>query len=345
MYVHCEQAFCSFKSIVASWKVVLLRTQQQHSIAYIKGPGGNAIHKAQRVQDKICFPFVRLTTNMTLRLLAEVSPQELLVGLADLQSHLLGYVKSMSLKCAVDLGIPDAIHRRGGTATLADIVTDIGVHPGKIADLRRMMELLTTSGMFTVTDGEGSGATGGSDAAVYGLTTACRFLVGYLNLSPIVPFFVNPLVVSSFFSLCDWFRTEPAAAGSVFELAHGCSLWEMARKDAKLNSVLNDSKVADGQLFLEVIILDKGRIFRGLSSLVDVGGGSGAQAQVIARAFPRIKCTVLDLPHVIDKATGGDGNLQFVAGDMFESIPPANAVFLKVSISHRTRMHATIKKL
>nr|CAB3490522.1 unnamed protein product [Digitaria exilis] len=250
---------------------------------------------------------------MTLRLLTEVSPQELLVGLADVQSHLIGYVKSMSLKCVVDLGIPDAIHRRGGTATLADIATDTGVHPAKITDLRRLMELLSSSGMFTVTDGESS--TGGTATAVYGLTTACRFLVGYLNLSPIVSFY-----------------TEPATARSLFELAHGHSLWEMARKDdAKLNTVLNNSMVADNQLFLEVIILDKGRIFRGLSSLVDVGGGSGAGAQVIARAFPRMKCTVLDLPHVVEQATdGGDSNLQFVAGDMFESIPPANAVFLKV---------------
>ncbi|KAF8665935.1 hypothetical protein HU200_054020 [Digitaria exilis] len=218
----------------------------------------------------------------------------------------------MSLKCVVDLGIPDAIHRRGGTATLADIATDTGVHPAKIADLRRLMELLSSSGMFTVTDGE-------SSTAVYGLTTACRFLVGYLNLSPIVPFFVNPFVVSSFFSLCDWLKSEPETAGSLFELAHGHSL-----------NVLNNSMVADNELFLEVIILDKGRIFRGLSSLVDVGGGSGAGARVIARAFPRMKCTVLDLPHVVEQATGGgDSNLQFVAGDMFESIPPANAVFLK----------------
>ncbi|XP_062225317.1 acetylserotonin O-methyltransferase 1-like [Phragmites australis] len=263
---------------------------------------------------------------MSLRLLAEVSPQDLLVALSELQNHLLGYVKSMALKCAVDLGIPDAIHRRGGAATLANIATDTAVHPAKVPDLQRVMELLSTSGIFSTTAGEDSGESG---AVVYGLTTACRFLVGWRNLSPIVPFFVSPLIVSSFFSMGDWFRSEPAAAGSLFELAHGCSQWEMASKDAALNSVLNDSMVADSELFLEVIILDKGRIFRGLSSLVDVGGGNGAGTQVIARAFPRIKCTVLDLPHVVGQVTAGDGKLHFIAGDMFESIPPADAVLLK----------------
>ncbi|KAL6652956.1 hypothetical protein ACP70R_011881 [Stipagrostis hirtigluma subsp. patula] len=261
---------------------------------------------------------------MTLRLLAEVSPEELLGALGDFHSHVIGYVKSMALKCAVDLDVPGAIHRRGGAATLADIAADTAVHPAKVSDLQRLMELLRTSGMFTATGGE-DGA-----AVVYGLTTACRFLVGHLNLSPMVPFLVNPLVVSSFFSLPDWLRSEPAAAGgSLFELAHGCSQWETASKDAAFNSALNGSMVADSQLFLEVVILDKGRVFRGLSSLVDVGGGHGAAAQVIARAFPRIKCTVLDLPHVISQMNPGDGKLQFVGGDMFESIPPANAVLLK----------------
>ncbi|EMS65724.1 O-methyltransferase ZRP4 [Triticum urartu] len=85
------------------------------------------------------------------------------------------------------------------------------------------------------------------------------------------------------------------------------------------------------ELFLEVIIVDKGRIFRGVSSLVDVGAGNGAGTRVVAKAFPRIKCTVLDLPLSVGQAAAatGDDNLRFVAGDMFESIPPADAVLLK----------------
>ncbi|XP_066345089.1 5-pentadecatrienyl resorcinol O-methyltransferase-like isoform X2 [Miscanthus floridulus] len=198
---------------------------------------------------------------MTLRLLAEVSPQDLLVSLSELQTHVHGYIKSMALKCAVDLSIPETIHRRGGAATLADIVADTKIHPAKVPDLQRVMEVLSTTGIFTATAGKDSGD------PVYGLTTACRFLVGYRNLSPMVPFLV--------------------------------------------------------------VIMDKGRIFRGLSSLVDVGGGHGAAAQVIASAFPRIKCMVLDLPHVVSQATASDGNIHFIEGDMFESIPPADAVLLK----------------
>lgn len=264
---------------------------------------------------------------MTLKLLVEVSPQELLQSLAELQNHLLGYVKSMSLKCVVDLGIPTAIHRRGGTATLADIATDTKVHPAKLADLQRVMELLSVSGIFSTTASEDGGA------VLYGLTTTCRFLVGWRNLSPMVPFLANPLVVSSFFSTPDWLRSEPApaGAGSLFELAHGCSQWEMGSKDAEFSSALNNSRAADNQLFLEVIIFDKGRIFRGMNSLVDVGAGKGEGTKIIAGAFPRIKCTVMDLPHIVGQDADGTGhdNLQFIAGDMFQSIPSADAVVLK----------------
>lgn len=270
---------------------------------------------------------------MTLRLLAEVSPQELVAGFSELHHHLLGYVKSMALKCAVDLGIPDAIHRRGGAATLAEISTDASVRPAKVADLRRVMELLSTTGIFTATAAAGGGDD--DDAVVYRLTTACRFLVGSRNLSPVVRFVVSPLIVTSFLTMADWFRIsdgveEDEAAKSLFEMAHGCSQWEMASKDPSLNTILNDSMAADSKLFLELVVADKGRIFRGLSSLVDVGGGHGAGTMVIAKAFPQIKCTVLDLRHVVSQAPVGEGNLNFIAGDMFQYIPPADAILLKV---------------
>ncbi|CDP19714.1 unnamed protein product [Coffea canephora] len=47
----------------------------------------------------------------------------------------------------------------------------------------------------------------------------------------------------------------------------------------------------------------------------------------IAQNFPNIKCTVYDLPHVV--ANQGAENLEFLAGDMFQSVPRANAVLLK----------------
>lgn len=80
---------------------------------------------------------------------------------------------------------------------------------------------------------------------------------------------------------------------------------------------------------MDVAIKQGAEVFEGISSLVDVGGGIGAAAQAISKAFPHVKCSVLDLAHVVAKAPTRT-DVQFIAGDMFESIPPADAVLLKV---------------
>ncbi|KZV52041.1 trans-resveratrol di-O-methyltransferase-like [Dorcoceras hygrometricum] len=66
-------------------------------------------------------------------------------------------------------------------------------------------------------------------------------------------------------------------------------------------------------------------------------------AKAIADSFPEMKCTVLDLPHVVS-GLKGSSNLNYVAGDMFESIPTADVVLLKW-ILHDWNDEACIKIL
>lgn len=51
-------------------------------------------------------------------------------------------------------------------------------------------------------------------------------------------------------------------------------------------------------------------------------------AKALSVAYPDLKCVVLDLPHVVD-GLKGTNNLSYVAGNMFEAIPSADAVSLK----------------
>ncbi|WCJ26045.1 O-methyltransferase family protein [Euphorbia peplus] len=84
--------------------------------------------------------------------------------------------------------------------------------------------------------------------------------------------------------------------------------------------------MANDSCLVSSILIDEGKeVFEGLNSLVDVGGGTGTLSKVIAKAFPHIQCTVFDLPYVL----GGlhdIPNLKFVAGSMFEEVPPADAI-------------------
>ncbi|XP_059596409.1 flavonoid 4'-O-methyltransferase-like [Vitis vinifera] len=86
------------------------------------------------------------------------------------------------------------------------------------------------------------------------------------------------------------------------------------------------------------------QFFEGLSSLVDVGGGTGLTARTISEAFPRLKCRVFDLPHVVANLPEYR-NLEFVGGDMFQSGPTADATLMKVFISRSPCLNADCVKI
>ena len=94
----------------------------------------------------------------------------------------------------------------------------------------------------------------------------------------------------------------------------------------------NDAMVNDARLVMSVVIDKCKRVFEGLESLVDVGGGIETAANAIADEFPNLKCTVLDLPQVVADLQGTDENLIYLGGNMFEAIPPADGVLLKVNL-------------
>ncbi|KAF6987155.1 hypothetical protein CFC21_004824 [Triticum aestivum] len=265
-----------------------------------------------------------------------MSSDDLLQAQLELYHHCFVYVKSMALGAATDLRIADAIHLRGGAVTLSDLAADTGIHPTKLSHLRRLMRVLTTSGIF-------SAEVKASGDMVYKLTRVSRLLVGAggessrrRDLSPMVGVFVNPVAITALFSIHEWFTDEKSAASpSLFEVAHGCTRWEMIAKDASDDRVFNAGMAADCCLSMEILLRECNGVFGSLgSSLVDVGGAHGAATAVVAKAFPHVKCTVLDLPRVIAGAPVDD-NLTFVPGDMFEYIPPADTVLLKTKIASR----------
>uniref|UniRef100_A0A804Q141 O-methyltransferase ZRP4 n=1 Tax=Zea mays TaxID=4577 RepID=A0A804Q141_MAIZE len=259
--------------------------------------------------------------------------QTLLDAQLQLWHHAFGYVKSMALKAALDLGIPDAIHQHGGSATLPQIVTELAaLHPSKTPCLRRLMRVLTLTGVFGVVV-QHSTTDGGSDL-VYELTPASRLLVGSApsngpNVSPFLNMILGTAFVSSFLDLGEWFQHE-LPDPSPFKLAHGQHVWDMARHDASFAKLCDSGMVADSGFIMDVMVEEcADGVFRGISSLVDVAGGLGGAAQAIAKAFPHIDCSVLDLPNVVAAAPTST-DVKYIAGDMFQSIPAADVVFLKI---------------
>ncbi|TKV94011.1 hypothetical protein SEVIR_9G268000v4 [Setaria viridis] len=257
---------------------------------------------------------------------------DLLQAQVELWNQTFSFMKSVALAVALDLGIADAIRHHGGAATLSQILSEIGINPCKLPGLRRLMRVLAVAGTFTIQEPETS-----SDGhePVYKLTAASRLVMSNndgessASLSPMLSHVLNPFHDSQLsMGLAAWFRHDEEPGPCPYALMLGATLFEMCRGDDAVNASINDAMAADSRFLMRIVLKECGEIFRGIDSLVDVAGGVGGAAAAIAAAFPSLRCSVLDLPHVVAKAPSVS-EVQFVAGDMFESIPPANAILLK----------------
>ncbi|KAL2230347.1 probable O-methyltransferase 3 [Sesamum indicum] len=248
---------------------------------------------------------------------------ELLEAEAQIWKQMLNCINPMSLKCATELGIPDVIHKHGGPMTLLELVDALpGVDKAKADCMYRLMRILVHSGFFVLEKINSSNEEG------YSLTPASRLLVGDhpMSMKPYVSQ-IHPILLDPMHHWSRWFQdaNNPTPFHTV---NNGMSLWELKERHPGFSHLFDQSMASDTSVVADVITRDCRQVFEGLDSLVDVGGGTGTLAKAIAEAFPQIHCTVLDLAPVV---AGMDGtkNLKYIEGNMFEYIPPSDAVLLK----------------
>lgn len=248
---------------------------------------------------------------------------ELLKAEAHIWNQTFSFKNSACLKCAVQLGIADAIEKHGKPMSLSELTSTLPIHPSKSPYLYRLMRILVYSGFFT------DGITG------YALTPAARLLLQDepLNARDLVLMVLDPVMVKPWNALSDWFQNSiDDEKEAPFDTAHSKNFWEYNAEEPRLRKLFNDAMASDSNLITKVLMQDCKFVFEGLTSLVDVGGGTGTVARAIVKAFPMLHCTVFDLPHVVANQVSMK-NLDFVAGDMLEKIPSANSILLKVRFS------------
>ncbi|KAJ0986598.1 hypothetical protein J5N97_004954 [Dioscorea zingiberensis] len=249
----------------------------------------------------------------------EFSTNELLEAQAHVWNLLLGYVKSMCLKGAVELGIADVLKKHGKPMELSDLMSALSISPTRTDSFRRFMRTLTHMELFAEKPGH---------EVKYLLTPSSHLLVSgeTMNVMSFVSLCLDPMISDSTHVIGPWFKSPKETP---FELYFGKGLWKLADEKPEFKKMLDEGMASDSRVVTDVVMMKCGHVFRGLKSLVDVGGGEGTMARAIARAFPETKCTVLELPHVVDSLKKDDSVVNFVGGDMFVSVPHANAVLLK----------------
>ncbi|KAL5561272.1 hypothetical protein UlMin_031019 [Ulmus minor] len=228
-----------------------------------------------------------------------------------------GYVEMAVVKCAIELGIAEAIESHGNPMTLTELSSTLGCAPSL---LNRVMRFLVHNHIFKEIDIRGSKS--------YSQTTISRMLIksDENSIAPVIFLESNPVNQASWQKLSvRVLDKEPSA----FEAATGKDVWSYAVENPAYNKVLNEAMACASKLDMPAIIDGCLGVFDGIDTVVDVGGGHGTILRNLVKAYPWIKGINFDQPHVVSSAPKCDG-IENVGGDMFDCVPKADAVILKL---------------
>ncbi|KAG2554577.1 hypothetical protein PVAP13_9KG459800 [Panicum virgatum] len=139
--------------------------------------------------------------------------------------------------------------------------------------------------------------------------------------------------------LADCFKKDVVAPP--FEELHGATLFHesMESVDADFHKMANEALEVHDNFGIPIPLREFSDLFKGIQSVTYCCGASGndAFARALVKDFPHINCTVLVDPKMIGtKQQADDGIVSYVAGDIFNFIPPAQTVVLMLVLHFLT---------
>ncbi|KAL5572221.1 hypothetical protein UlMin_021818 [Ulmus minor] len=239
----------------------------------------------------------------------------------------LSSVLPMSLQSAIELGVFDIMAKAGEGAKLSpsEIASQMmAKNPDSPMMLDRILRLLATHSLLNCFVEAGDDH--GSFQRLYSLTPVSKFFVTNkdgVSLGPIMELVQDKVYLDSWSQLKD----AVLEGGIPFNRVHGTRAFEYPDLDPRYNKVFNTAMYNQTTIVIKKI-LEAYKGFEHVSRLVDVGGGLGVTLSHITPKYPHIKGVNFDLPHVIQHATSYAG-VEHVGGDMFESLPTGDAIFMK----------------
>ncbi|RVW95354.1 Caffeic acid 3-O-methyltransferase 1 [Vitis vinifera] len=235
-------------------------------------------------------------------------------------------VVCMAMHVANELGLFDII-AKVGQASASQIASHLATNnPNAPTMLDRILYVLTAHSLLTCSVDD---TDDGHSKRVYGLTPVSKLFARNedgVSFAPLMALNQDKIFIGSWFEM-----TNAILEGGIpFDRAHGSNAFEYPRKDLRFNKVFNAAMHNYTTLFINET-LESYKGFEHLKEVVDVGGGLGVTLGAITSKYPSIKGINFDLPHVIEHAPHYPG-VEHVGGDMFESVPKGETIFMKVSL-------------
>lgn len=245
--------------------------------------------------------------------------------------YVFGFTPMAVVKCAIELQIADVLESHGGAMTSPELSAALDCSPSA---LHRIMRYLMHRGFFkqtTNTNKEINNINGGQESLIqnyYIQTPLSRMLMrsGNNSMAAFVLLESSPAMLAPWHGLSSRGLKNGASA---FEGAHGEDVWAYASGNPGHSKLINEAMASHARVEMSAIVDHYPGAFKGIGSLVDVGGGDGTSLGTLVKGCPWIRGINFDLPHVVSVAPHCEG-IEHVGGDMFENVPRADAAFLMV---------------
>ncbi|XP_058195787.1 caffeic acid 3-O-methyltransferase-like isoform X1 [Rhododendron vialii] len=247
-------------------------------------------------------------------------------------------VLPMVLMAVVELKVLDIIAKAGPGAQLSpsEIASRLPAathNPDAPEMLDRMLRLLASHSILTCSVDLSSDQPPPPLAArleqqrrLYGLLAMAKYFVSGQDrgVSSLL------LVLQDKVFMESWYELKGAVVerGIPFDRVHGMHAFEYPGKDPRFNELFNKAMINHTTIVLNNILQSSYKGFEQVQKLVDVGGSLGVTLNLITSKYPHIEGVNFDLPHVIQHAPPYPG-VEHVGGDMFESVPRGDAIFMK----------------
>ncbi|CAN1276287.1 Acetylserotonin O-methyltransferase [Linum perenne] len=236
----------------------------------------------------------------------------------ELWNYALGFTKMAVVKCAVELGIGDAISSQESPLTLSQLASTLGCDPSL---LYRVMRFLVHHRIFEEKSVD--------DTFGYVHTPLSRRLLTRQDGKTMIDVLLlesSPVMLAPWHYLSSIIKltNDPRPP---FEQAHGVSLFEYTGTNPEHSKLLDDAMSNIAKSTVPAVVQGCPELVHGLKTVVDVGGGNGTASRLLVKSFPWIEGINFDLPHVVKVAPEIEG-VKHVGGDMFHSVPKADAVFI-----------------
>ncbi|KAK9069357.1 hypothetical protein SSX86_011260 [Deinandra increscens subsp. villosa] len=236
-----------------------------------------------------------------------------------------GIVLPMVIKTAVELDLFEVMAKTpGGQFSCFDLASSLPRQNQETpALIERLFRFLASHSILTSTIVKDEN---GDSKTLYGLTAVSK---NYVRNQDGTSHASSLLLVYDKVLLDCWYHLKDAVVegGTPFDKAHGMNAFEYPAKDNRFNEVFNKCMYDNTRIVMKMI-LEKYKGFEGVKQLIDVGGGLGANLELIVSKYPNIKGINFDLPHVIENVPPNKG-VEHIGGDMFQSVPKGDVIFMK----------------